>query len=42
MIDTFIEARRVAVERYLNRLAAHPAASRSEVRLTHYLVLARQ
>lgn len=32
MTDAFIEARRVALERYLNRLAAHPAACRSEVR----------
>lgn len=32
MTDGFVEARRAAVERYLNRLAAHPAASRSEVR----------
>lgn len=31
MTDGFIEARRVALERYLNRLAAHPAACRSEV-----------
>jgi hypothetical protein len=31
MTDSFIEARRVALERYLNRLAAHPAACRSEV-----------
>jgi hypothetical protein len=32
MTDAFIEARRAALERYLNRLAAHPAACRSEVR----------
>lgn len=31
MTDAFIEARRLALERYLNRLAAHPAACRSEV-----------
>lgn len=35
MTDAFIEARRAALERYLNRLAAHPAACRSEVRQPH-------
>lgn len=31
MTDTFIEERRAALQRYLNRLAAHPTAARSEV-----------
>ncbi|KAF8069565.1 SNX2B [Scenedesmus sp. PABB004] len=31
MTDAFVEARRAALERYLNRLTAHPHASRSEV-----------
>lgn len=31
MTDGFVEARRAALERYLNRLAAHSAAARSEV-----------
>lgn len=31
MTGTFIEERRIGLERYLNRLAAHPAAARSEV-----------
>eukprot|EP00879_Flechtneria_rotunda_P012488 GHRR01013040.1.p1 GENE.GHRR01013040.1~~GHRR01013040.1.p1 ORF type:complete len:596 (+),score=245.09 GHRR01013040.1:197-1984(+) len=30
LTDTFIEERRAALERYLNRLAAHPATARSE------------
>jgi len=29
--EGFIEERRAALERYLNRLAAHPVAARSEV-----------
>jgi hypothetical protein len=35
MGEAFVEERRTALERYLNRLAAHPAAARSEVRACH-------
>jgi hypothetical protein len=36
MTEAFVEERRTALERYLNRLAAHPAAARSEVRKHAY------
>jgi hypothetical protein len=38
MGEAFVEERRTALERYLNRLAAHPAAARSEVRARHLSV----
>lgn len=42
MTEAFVEERRASLERYLNRLAAHPAAARSEVRGARFCCIVPQ
>lgn len=38
MKDSFIEERRISLEKYLNRLAAHPVIGASDVGCSHHFI----